>query len=246
MKGLRLLALASCLCTALTAQTNAPPQATPAGPISYGSISEANAVLTQVDGAAQALSADLDRVRIEKWKTDSEYKRQSLSNLDSLRRNLQDALPAMVGQVRQAPEDLSATFKLYRNLGALYDVLSSVAESAGAFGSKDEYQSLANDASLLDRARRALADRLENLASARDKEVANLRDQVRALKATVQAQPPKKIVIDDDQPKKPVPAKKPKTTKPAAATGAPDAKKTSTPAAQTPVKPAQTPPPKPQ
>lgn len=246
MTGLRLFVLASCLCTALTAQTAAPPQATPAGPISYGSISEANAVLTQVDGAAQALNADLDRVRIEKWKTDSEYKRQSLANVDSLRRNLQGALPTMVGQVRQAPEDLSATFKLYRNLGALYDVLSSVAESAGAFGSKDEYQSLANDASLLDRARRALADRLENLASARDKEVANLRDQVRALKATVQVQPPKKIVIDDDQPKKPVPAKKPKTAKPAAATGTPDAKKAGTPPAQTPAKPVLATPPKPQ
>jgi Skp family chaperone for outer membrane proteins len=245
MKGLRLLALASCLCTALTAQTSAPPQATPAGPISYASISEANAVLTQVDGAAQALSADLDRVRIEKWKTDSEYKRQSLANVDSLRRNLQGALPTMVGQVRQAPEDLSATFKLYRNLGALYDVLSNVAESAGAFGSKDEYQSLANDASLLDRARRALADRLENLASARDKEVANLRDQVRTLKAAAQVQPPKKIIIDEE-PKKPVPAKKPRTAKPAAAAGTPDAKKVGTLPAQTPAKPAPAPPAKPQ
>jgi len=62
----------------------------------------------------------------------------------------------------------------------------------------------------------------------------------------VQVQPPKKIVIDDDQPKKPVPAKKPKTAKPAAATGTPDAKKAGTPPAQTPAKPVLATPPKPQ
>jgi hypothetical protein len=227
------------------AQSGAPPQAAPAGPVSYASISEANAVLTQVEGAGQALAADLARVRIEKWKTDSDYKKQSLANVDSLQRNLQDALPAMVAQVRQSPEDLSATFKLYRNLGALYDVLSNVAESAGAFGSKDDYQSLANDASLLDRARRALADRLENLASARDKELAGLREQVRTLKAASPAQPPKKIVVDDEQkPKKPATSRKPKTAKSAAGAGPADAKAPASPPA--PPKGQPTPPPKPQ
>jgi len=42
-------------------------------------------------------------------------------------------------------------------VGALYDVLANLAESAGAFGSKDEYQSLTNDASSVEKARRDLA-----------------------------------------------------------------------------------------
>ena len=52
-----------------------------------------------------------------------------------------------------APEDLAASFKLYRNLDALYDVFGQVVEAAGAFGSKDEYQNLSNDMSALQSAR---------------------------------------------------------------------------------------------
>ncbi len=239
MKGSRLLAPLCCLASALVAQTAAPPQPTPSTPVSYASVSETNAVLTQVEEVAQGLTADLGRLRIEKWKTDADYKRQSLANVESLVRNLQGALPGMVTQLRSTPEDLNATFKLYRNLSALYDVLSNVAESAGAFGPKDDYQSLANDASLLDRARRTLADRMENLAAAKDKELTDLRNQVRTLKAAVPTQPPKKIVIDDEEkPKKPIPAKKPKTAKPVVPQAPADAKKQ----AGTPIQP----PPKPQ
>jgi hypothetical protein len=243
MKGSRLLALVCCLAATLGAQTAAPPQTTPSAPVSLASVSETNAVLTQVEQVAQALAADLGHLRIEKWKTDADYKRQSLANVESLLRNLQGALPGMVAELRGAPEDLNATFKLYRNLGALYDVLSNVAESAGAFGPKDDYQSLANDASLLDRARRALADRMENLSTAKDKELVDLRNQVRALKAAIPTEPPKKILVDSQEnPKKPAPAKK-KTAKPTAAQpGATQAPATTKKPADIPVQP----PPKPQ
>ena len=46
------------------------------------------------------------------------------------------ALPEIIGQLRNAPEAMPITFKLYRNLDALYDVLGGVVEGAGAFGSK--------------------------------------------------------------------------------------------------------------
>ena len=216
MKGSRLLALGYCLAATLAAQTAAPSQTTPSAPVSLASVSETNAVLTQVETVAQALTADLTHLRIEKWKTDADYKRQSLSNVESLVRNLQGALPGMVTQLRSTPEDLNATFKLYRNLSALSDVLSNVAESAGAFGSKDDYQSLANDASLLDRARRDLADRMESLSTAKDKELVDLRNQVRTLKAAIPTEPPKKVLVDNEEkPKKPAPTRKPKTAKPA-------------------------------
>ena len=243
MKGSRLLAPVCCLAATLGAQTAAPPQANPTAPVSLASVSETNAALTQVEDVAQALAVDLSHLRIEKWKTDADYKRQSLANVESLLRNLQGALPGMVAQLRGAPEDLNATFKLYRNLSALYDVLSNVAESAGAFGSKDEYQSLANDASLLDRARRALADRMENLSTSKEKELVDLRNQVRTLKAAIPSEPPKKVLVDSEEnPKKPAPAKK-KAVKPKAAQ--PVATQTPTAAKNPAGIPAQ-PPPKPQ
>ncbi len=88
---------------------------------------------------------DLAKLRIEKWKTDANTKRGSQGDADSIERNLQTALPEIIGRLRNSPENLTVTFKLYRNLDALYDVFGSVAESAGAFGGKDEYQSLQND-----------------------------------------------------------------------------------------------------
>jgi TolA-binding protein len=201
------------------------PAAQPAPAVSYASVSEVNSVLTQIDQMTQTLSADLGKLRIERWKTDNDYKRQNQTHSDSLLRNLQGAMPGMVAQLRSAPESLSATFKLYRNVGALYDVLSSLTESAGAFGSKDEFQMLANDSSALEQSRRALADRMEKLSSAKEGELADLRNQVKILQAAIPAAPPKKIIIDEDEkPKKPV-KKKPANPKPAATTPATTAPK---------------------
>lgn len=197
-------------------------QNTPA-PVSYASVSEVSSVLAQLNQASQTLSADLTKLRIEKWKTDGDTKKQSLANVDSVQRNLQNALPAMVTQLSGAPDSLTATFKLYRNVSALHDVLSNLAESAGAFGSKDDFQSLANDTSGIDQARRALADRMDKLSAAKETELANLHTQVKALQAAAPPEPPTKIVVDDNPaPKKPVKKKKTAAKAPAkAAAGAP-------------------------
>ena len=180
--------------------------------MSYSSISQLNTLLSQVEQAAQSTTVDLAKMRIERWKTDSGTKRQTQANVDSVERNLQNALPEIVNQLRASPEDLTATFKLYRNLDALFDVLSSLVESAGAFGSKDEFQSLSNDLTSLERSRRSLADRMENLTTSKEAELSHLRTQIKAQAPAAAA--PKKVVVDDtEEPKKPPAKKKPKTTK---------------------------------
>jgi hypothetical protein len=227
----------ACLATA-SAQTGATPSpvsasgSTPASspgtapvsstPVSYASMTEVNAVLSELNQVSQTLTGDLGKLRVEKWKTDGDTKRQSLTNVESIQRNLQTALPGMVSQLTSAPDSLSQTFKIYRNVGALYDVLASLAESAGAFGSKDEYQALSNDASSVEKARRDLAERMDKLATAKDSELANLHTQLKALQATTPPEPPKKIIIDDNEkPKKPVVKKK--VAKPAAGAAVPKA-----------------------
>jgi len=158
-------------------------------------------------------------LRIEKWKTDSNTKRGTQADVESIQRNLQMALPEIIGELRASPENIATTFKLYRNLDALYDVFGPVVESAGAFGSRDEFQSVQNDLSSLERSRRALAERMEALAGAKEGELTQLRTQVRDLKAaaTTPPTPPKKVVVDDTEPpKKPVKKKTvPKPPKPA-------------------------------
>lgn len=205
-------------------------------PVSYASMTEVNAVLSELNQASQTITGDLGKLRVEKWKTDGDTKRQSLTNVESIQRNLQTALPGMVSQLTAAPDSLSQTFKVYRNVGALYDVLANLAESAGAFGSKDEYQSLSNDATSVEKARRDLADRMDKLATAKDAELANLHTQVQALQAAKPPEPPTKIIIDDtEKPKKP--AVKKKVTKPATPAAATGASKTPAPTAPKPVVP---------
>jgi ElaB/YqjD/DUF883 family membrane-anchored ribosome-binding protein len=135
--------------------------------------------------------------------------------VESIQRNLQSALPEIMTQLNSAPEDLAASFKLYRNLDALYDVFGSVLESAGAFGSKDEFQSLSNDMSALESVRKSLGERMQNLATAKENELTRLRGQVKTMQVAVPSALPKKIVVDDNEPpKKPV---KKKSAKPSAA-----------------------------
>jgi hypothetical protein len=188
-------------------------------PVAYASVSELNNILGQVKQTATAIEADLNKTRIEKWKTDGSTKRQTQANVDSIHRNLQSALPEILTQVNNSPEDMAASFKLYRNLDALYDVFGSVVESAGAFGSKDEFQSLSNDMNGLESARRSFGERMQKLASAKEEELGRLRAQVKTLSAAPPP-PPKKIIVDDTEPaKKPAKKKtpaKPATTKPSA------------------------------
>jgi len=180
-------------------------------PVSYSSISQLNLLLSQLEQASQQTQLDLAKLRVEKWKTDSNNKRQMQANVESIEHNLQSALPEMIGQLRMSPENLTATFKVYRNLTALYDVFAAVAESAGAFGTKDEFQSLENDLSMLERSRRAFADRMETLAGAKEVELTRLRTAIQTGQGGANPQQPKKVIVDDNEPPK-KPAKKKSST----------------------------------
>jgi hypothetical protein len=248
--------LSALLCGGTTfGQTAAAPAATPAAhasspypvqgtvasaapaqgaPVSYASVSQLNGLLAQLEATSQSTQGDLTKLRIERWKTDAASKKQALGNVDSIQRNLQNALPAMIAQLRNGAEDLPATFKLYRNLDALYDVMGSVVESVGAFGPKDDFQTLANDLTSFEGTRKQLAERLETLAASKEQEIVRLRTDLKTAQAAIPAEPPKKIVVDDNEPpKKPAVKKKPVVKKPATTTPG------TTPAA---THPAQTPP----
>jgi len=210
------------LCLAVNAQVISSNLSAPQGPVSYSSVNQLNGLLSQLEQASQAAQVDLAKLRIEKWKVDSGSKRQTQGNVESVQRNLQTALPEMITELKASPESLTSTFKLYRNLDALYNVFGSVTESTGAFGSKDEFQALENDLSGFEKARRAFAERMETLAGAKEAEVTRLRAALQSAQASMAAQPPKKIVVDDDAPtKKPVKKKAP--TKPKASTTQPPA-----------------------
>ena len=188
--------------------------------VSYSSITELNQLVGNLQQASQATQLDLARLRIDRWKTDSGTKHQTESDAESVNRNLQNALPGMLADLKNSPENLALSFRVYRNLDALYDVFSSVTESTGAFGSKEEFQALNKDLSSIQDSRRAFADRMDKLANAKEAELGQLRTALQQARAEAA---PKKVVVDDTAPppkkapphKKPVP--KPATPKPATA-----------------------------
>jgi hypothetical protein len=199
------------------ASAAAPAQAQGAA-VSYASVTQLNGLLAQLEAASKATQADLPKLRIERWKADASFKKRSLTDVDSIQRNLQNALPAMIEQLRNAPEDMPATFRLYRNLDALYDVMSSVVESVGAFGSKDDFQTLSNDLTNFEGTRKQLAERMENLTASKEQEIVRLRTDLKTAQAAIPVAPPKKTIVDDTEPpKKPAVKKKPAAKKPATA-----------------------------
>ena len=116
--------------------------------------------------------------------------------------------PECSTKLKNSPENLALTFKVYHNLDALTDVFTSVVESAGAFGTKDEFQSLNNDLSAIQDSRRAFAERMDKLANAKEAELAQLRTALQQARADAA---PKKDVVDDNcaSAKKPAVHKKP-------------------------------------
>jgi hypothetical protein len=177
-----------------------------APPVSYTSASELNQLVASLQQASQATQGDLSHLRIEKWKADGRTKHDTESKVESIQKNLQNALPGMLADLKNSPENLALTFKVYHNLVALYDFMGYVVESAGAFGSKDEFEALGKDMDSLEDSRRAFADRMDKLASAKENEVAQLRSALQSARAEA---PPKKTVVDDTAPaKKPAPRKK--------------------------------------
>jgi hypothetical protein len=198
-----------------TQGTVAAAQPAQSAPVSYSSVNQLNGLLGQLESSSKTTQADLAKLRIERWKTDGSSKKQSLSDVESVQRNLQNALPEMIAELRNNPEDTPATFKLYRNLDALYDVLSGVVESAGAFGPKDDFQALSNDLNSFEATRKQMADRMNTLAASKEQEIVRLRADLKTAQAAIPAPPPKKTVVDDNEaPKKPAVKKKPVAKKP--------------------------------
>jgi hypothetical protein len=196
----------------LAAQTA--PMSTAAQPAAPNT-AQLQSLLVKIDQTSQSATQDINNLRVEKWKADSSDKQQAQANADSVQRNLTAALPGMISAVRASPQDMAATFKLYRNMNALYDVMKTLTEASAAFGQKQDYQVLAQYADQIDGYRRSLADYMESLSVAKDAELAQLRSQARASQAAA-ANATKKVIINDDAPAPKRSAKK-KTANPKAA-----------------------------
>jgi hypothetical protein len=172
-----------------------------------------NQIVAQIERVAMATNGDIAKLRVDKWKTDSQQRQQLQKVADSLQRNITDAVPGLIADVQNTHGSVSSSFKLYHNLNVVYEFLSSLADAAGAVGKKEEYEPLAQDAAALDAVRSSLSGYIEQTATSYESRMQN------AARSAQQTPPPVKVIVDDEPAKKPKPKKKRSSTssgKPAA------------------------------
>lgn len=188
-----------------------------------------NTILLQVQKATSSANVNLGKLRIEKWKTDSQQKQQMQQVADSLQKNIANAVPGLISDVQTSRGGVLASFKLYHNLNVVYEFLSSMAEAAGAYGRKEEYQPLEGDATALDTVRQNLSIYIEQMAGKMEAENRAAANAIQAKQAPGTLVPGKKVVVIDENDAPP--RKKSKATK----------KKTSTPPPQAPAQASSSP-----
>ena len=123
-----------------------------------------NAILLQIQQATSSASVNIGKLRIERWKTDSEQKQQLQQIAESLQKNIANAIPGMINDVQTSRGGVLSSFKLYHNLNVVYENLSYLADVAGGLGKKDEFEPLAADAASLESARKNLSLYIEQAA----------------------------------------------------------------------------------
>jgi len=188
-----------------------------------------NTILLQIQQATSSANVNIGKLRIEKWKTDSQQKQQMQQVADSLQKNITNAVPGLISDVQTSRGGVLASFKLYHNLNVVYEFLSSMAEAAGAFGRKEEYQPLEGDATALDTVRQNLSIYIEQTAGKMEAENRAAANAVQARQGPGTLVPGKKVVVIDENDT--APRKKSKATK----------KKTSPPPAQAPAQASSSP-----
>ena len=204
-----------CVCVA-----QVPPSAPGAGsaaiaPAAAAGKSPSAVMQPGIDAVKRALAT----VKVDKWKAPGPMKDEAATNISSIKRDLDGTLPGLLTTADGAPDSASKVFPAYRNVDALYDVLLRVTTVGRMSAPTQESATLSQALSSLDDGRRALADRMQDGAALGEKQVVDLRAQLKAVPPPVVAAAP---VCPTTTPAKKTTTKKP-ATKPAAKPATPPA-----------------------
>ncbi|HET7873815.1 MAG TPA: hypothetical protein VFL42_14965 [Terriglobales bacterium] len=127
---------------------------------------ELSATLADLEKAAQSTQLDLANLRTDKWGSGlklgkNSHAKDAEKTALSLKRNLKNALPDLIAEVRAAHGSVVTSFKLYDDLSVVCETLDSLVTTTETYGKKEEYGPLAGDFSVLTRIRRNLSSYIE-------------------------------------------------------------------------------------
>ncbi|WP_419805689.1 hypothetical protein [Terriglobus sp.] len=197
-----LLLLAALLASgnAASAQATAPsPSSEPANQAASqqanDTASELQKPSTLIAPAVDHLSQVVSQVELERWKGSS--RDETDSNLRSVERNVSTTLPQLVTAADAQPASIAASLPLLRNLDALCAVMIRVSVTARANAPTPQAESLNGALTALQSARNTLADQVQTLAAAQEKQLASqehviafLKDQAISKQAAATTPPP--------------------------------------------------------
>ena len=170
-----------------TAPTGNAPQASPAAanaPASTATQKPSSLIAPAVDHLSQVVS----QVQLERWKR--EARDETDSNLRSVERNVSTTLPQLVTNADAQPSSVAASLPLLRNLDALCAVIIRVSVTARASAPTPQAEALAGALTALQSARNTLADQVQSLATAQEKQIAALNSTVATLTTRASTPPP--------------------------------------------------------
>lgn len=153
-------------------------------------------------------------LNISRWKAPGGVRDAAQQNVDSIQRDLGNTLPGLIAQADAAPGSVPASFAVYRNIDALYDVLLRVSESADLAAPENEANSVDSSLQKLEAVRAQLGDSILRNSQHNEAQVIALEAAVRSAKtaAAAAAQPKQQIIVDDGPANTPAKRVRKKTT----------------------------------
>jgi len=159
--------------------------------------------------ALDVLKQALGTVNLEKWKASTPIKTEADGNLRSVQRDIESTLPPLLTAADAAPDSVTRTLPVFRNVDALYDVMLRLDAAGRLAAPKDQISALDQALARLSDRRHPLGDHVQANAEAQDARVGRLQA---ALKAVPPPAPPPAPVTCTPPPT----TKKKRVTKPAA------------------------------
>lgn len=129
----------------------------------------------------------LDDLRPEKWKTSGAMRQETAANIDSIRHDLTNTLPPLLAAADRAPDSVAEVLPAYRNIEALYDVLLRVTETGRLSAPREQADALNQALTAVETGRRALGERMQAAAVAREQRVHTLEAAAHAAAAAPKA-----------------------------------------------------------
>ena len=203
---------------AASAQAPPPPAAPAQAPAAAAAPAPTSFSMNNLRPALNNVQNAITNLNVAHWKAPNDIRVTTQQDINSMQRDLNTTLPALMAQADAAaangPAALSPAFAVFRNLDALYDVMLRVTETAGLAGSGSDASSLEEARAGLEDGRAKLGTWLLQAIGAQDAKLA--RTQVPAAPPPAAAPPaPTKIVVNDGpDTTKPHKKKPPPTTAP--------------------------------